>query len=80
MKGVIAMARAGGDGNSNGSQFFIVYEDTTIPSDAAGGYSVFGKVTKGLENLKPIIDGGVSGGGTDGKPAVATTLGAISLK
>ena len=80
MKGVIAMARAGGDGNSNGSQFFIVYEDTTIPSDAAGGYSVFGKVTKGLENLKPIIDGGVSGGGTDGKPAVATKLGAISLK
>lgn len=80
MKGVIAMARAGGDGNSNGSQFFIVYEDTTIPSDVAGGYSVFGKVTKGLENLKPTIDGGVSGGGTDGKPAVATKLGAISLK
>lgn len=80
MKGVIAMARAGGDGNSNGSQFFIVYEDTAIPSDVAGGYSVFGKVTKGLENLKPTIDGGVSGGGTDGKPAVATKLGAISLK
>ncbi len=80
MKGVIAMARAGNDGNSNGSQFFIVYEDTTIPSDSAGGYSVFGKITKGLENLKPIIDGGVAGGGSDGKPAVATILGAISLK
>ena len=80
MKGKIAMARAGGDGNSNGSQFFIVYEDTTIPSDTAGGYSVFGSVTKGLENLKPIIDAGVQGGGKDGKPALATTIGAISLK
>jgi peptidyl-prolyl cis-trans isomerase B (cyclophilin B) len=38
--GTIAMARQGGNGSSMGSQFFIVYEDTTIPSDAAGGYTV----------------------------------------
>lgn len=79
-KGTIAMARAGGDANSNGSQFFIVYEDTSIPSDAAGGYSVFGKVTAGLENLADVIAGGVEGGGSDGKPAVETKLGAITVK
>ena len=79
-KGTIAMARAGGDANSNGSQFFIVYEDTSIPSDAAGGYSVFGQVTAGLENLADVIAAGVQDGGTDGKPAVETKLGAITVK
>ena len=79
-KGTIAMARAGGDANSNGSQFFIVYEDTSIPADSAGGYSVFGQVTSGLENLAEVIAGGVAGGGTDGKPAVETKLGAITVK
>jgi peptidyl-prolyl cis-trans isomerase B (cyclophilin B) len=79
-KGTIAMARAGGDANSNGSQFFIVYEDTSIPADGAGGYSVFGKVTAGLENIADVIAGGVQGGGSDGKPAVQTKLGAITVK
>lgn len=78
--GVLAMARQSGNGSSMGSQFFIVYKDSVIPSDAAGGYTVFGKITSGLENLAPIIDGGVSGGSTDGAPAIAATLGAISLK
>lgn len=79
-KGTIAMARAGGDANSNGSQFFIVYEDTSIPSDAVGGYSVFGQVTAGLENLSDVIAAGVVDGGTDGKPALETKLGAITVK
>jgi peptidyl-prolyl cis-trans isomerase B (cyclophilin B) len=79
-KGTIAMARAGGDANSNGSQFFIVYENTSIPADAAGGYSVFGQVTAGLENLADEIAAGVQGGGTDGKPALEIKLGAITVK
>lgn len=79
-KGVLAMARRGGDGASMGSQFFIVYDDSTIPSDGAGGYTVFGTVTQGLANLNDIIQGGVSGGGTDGSPTVATALGSITLK
>lgn len=78
-KGYLAMARRGDDGNSMGSQFFIVYKDSTIPSDSAGGYTVFGEITSGLKGLKPIIDGGVAGGGSDGAPAVATTIGAIKL-
>ena len=79
-EGYLAMARRGGDGSSMGSQFFIVYKDSMIPSDAAGGYSVFGKITKGLSGLNKIIKGGTQDGSSDGKPAVETKLGAITLK
>lgn len=78
--GALAMARRGGDGSSMGSQFFIVYKDSTIPSDAAGGYTVFGSITKGLNLLDPTIKAGTADGSGDGKPKVETVLGAISLK
>ncbi|MCC2317402.1 peptidylprolyl isomerase [Cellulomonas chengniuliangii] len=61
--GTIAMARVGGDGASMGSQFFLVYEDSTIPSDAAGGYTVFGRITSGLDVVQAIAD---AGNGSDG--------------
>jgi peptidyl-prolyl cis-trans isomerase B (cyclophilin B) len=86
-KGTIAMARvssnalgAEGAASSMNSQFFIVYEDSTIPSDEAGGYTVFGKINSGLEDLQSVIDAGVEGGGVDGAPALETTLGAIELR
>jgi len=78
-KGTIAMARQSGNAASQGSQFFIVYEDTQIPSDSAGGYSVFGKITSGLEKLKPVFDAGTKNGATDGEPKVETKLGPIVL-
>jgi len=78
--GVLAMARVGGNGSSMGSQFFIVYEDSRIPSDSAGGYTVFGKITSGLEGLNEVIEAGVQGGGTDGPPNLETILGAIELR
>jgi peptidyl-prolyl cis-trans isomerase B (cyclophilin B) len=71
--GTLAMARVGGDGNSMGSQFFIVYQDSTIPSDSAGGYTVFGRVTEGLEVVQAIADGGAQGGG-DGPPTMPVTI------
>ncbi|MCW4384327.1 peptidylprolyl isomerase [Salinibacterium sp. SYSU T00001] len=80
--GTIAMARASGDAESNGRQFFIVYEDTTIPSDAAGGYTVLGRITSGLETLKSeITDAGVVPGSSenDGAPVVATTITGVTL-
>lgn len=80
VEGVLAMARVGGDGNSMGSQFFIVYQDSRIPSDAAGGYTVFGKVTSGLDLLDPVISSGVQGGATDGPPVVETKLSSIELR
>ncbi|TFD45193.1 peptidylprolyl isomerase [Cryobacterium frigoriphilum] len=79
--GTIAMARVGNDAESIGSQFFLVYDDTTIPSDSAGGYTVVGRVTSGLDELKAgITDAGTDDGSTDGAPAVATTITAFSLQ
>ena len=61
--GTVAMANAGP--GTGGSQFFIVYADTTLPS----GYTIWGKVTKGLDVMEGIAAAGVEGGGTDGPPA-----------
>lgn len=72
--GTIAMARQGGDGSSMGSQFFLVYEDSTIPSDQAGGYTVFGRITSGLDVVQAVADAGVSGGASDGTPATPVTI------
>jgi peptidyl-prolyl cis-trans isomerase B (cyclophilin B) len=86
-KGTLAMARvssnalgAEGAASSMNSQFFIVYEDSTISSDEAGGYTIFGKINSGLEDLQSVFDAGVDGGGVDGLPALETTLGAIKLR
>jgi peptidyl-prolyl cis-trans isomerase B (cyclophilin B) len=68
------MARQGGDGESMGSQFFLVYEDSTIPSDTAGGYTVFGRITSGLDVVQAIADAGVSGGASDGAPLTPVTI------
>lgn len=86
VKGTLAMARVSSDdlgpegaANSMSSQFFIVYDDSTIGADEAGGYTVFGKITGGLDALQPVFDAGVEGGGPDGPPALETKLGAIKL-
>ena len=78
--GSLAMARVGGNGSSMGSQFFIVYQDSRIPSDDAGGYTIFGKITSGLDGLEPVISAGVEGGATDGPPALETLLSSIELR
>jgi len=78
--GSLAMARVGGNGSSMGSQFFIVYQDSRIPSDDAGGYTIFGKITAGLEGLEPVITAGVQDGATDGPPALETLLSSIELR
>jgi peptidyl-prolyl cis-trans isomerase B (cyclophilin B) len=65
--GTLAMARTS-DPNSNGGQFFVVYKDTELPTDG-GGYSIFGKVTGGLDIVDKTAAAGVAGGQTDGPPA-----------
>lgn len=59
--GTVAMARTT-DPNSNGSQFFIVYGDTTLPTDG-GGYSIFGNVVKGLPIVQAIAAKGLAANG-----------------
>jgi peptidyl-prolyl cis-trans isomerase B (cyclophilin B) len=79
--GTIAMARQGGNGESMGSQFFIVYKDTTIPSDDAGGYTVLGTVTGGLDGLLPaVVESGTADGSEDGAPAVPTTITSVTVQ
>jgi len=72
--GTVAMARQGGDAGSMGSQFFLVYEDSTIPSDAAGGYTVFGTITSGLDVVQAVADAGTQDGSGDGSPATPVTI------
>jgi peptidyl-prolyl cis-trans isomerase B (cyclophilin B) len=62
--GTVAMANAGP--GTAGSQFFIVYDDSTLPSPS---YTVWGTVTEGLDVVRRIAEAGVQGGGSDGPPA-----------
>ena len=71
-QGTLAMARTN-DPNSNADQFFIVYKDTQLPT-TGGGYSIFGKVTGGLDIVDKIAAAGVSGGGADGAPAAPISI------
>jgi peptidyl-prolyl cis-trans isomerase B (cyclophilin B) len=63
--GTLAMARTASP-DSNGSQFFIVYKQSSLPTDG-GGYTVFGKVTSGLDVVQKVAAGGAQPTG-DGKP------------
>jgi peptidyl-prolyl cis-trans isomerase B (cyclophilin B) len=55
-RGVISMARGGGQPNSAGSQFFIVAETSGNNSRSLDGdYAAFGKVTEGIETVDKII-------------------------
>jgi len=76
----LAMARTSGNGYSMGSQFFIVYEDSTIPRDTAGGYTVFGKVTSGMQKVLAIAAEGVQGGSSDGTPVAPAILSDLNVK
>jgi len=60
--GTVAMANSGA--NTNGSQFFIVYENTSMNPN----YTIWGRVTKGLEIVRAIAKVGVADGSTDGTP------------
>ena len=49
---------------TNGSQFFVVYADSTLPAN----YSIWGKVIKGLDIVKAVAKEGVADGSNDGLP------------
>jgi len=49
-RGTLAMANSGP--NTNGSQFFIMHNDTPLPKN----YVIFGKVIKGLETIDAIAE------------------------
>jgi peptidyl-prolyl cis-trans isomerase B (cyclophilin B) len=72
--GTIAMANAGPD--TNGSQFFLVYEDTQLPPS----YTVFGQMdAAGTAVVQQIAEEGVVGGAGDGAPATPVDISAVTI-
>ena len=66
--GTVAMANAGP--GTSGSQFFLVYQDTTLGPD----YTIWGSITSGLDILQTIASAGVVDGGADGAPLTGVTI------
>lgn len=71
-RGLVAMANAGPE--TGGSQFFLVYGDSTLPAN----YTVFGTMdTAGLATLDAIAAGGITpgeNGPQDGAPTTPVTI------
>jgi peptidyl-prolyl cis-trans isomerase B (cyclophilin B) len=73
-RGTLAMANSGP--GTNGSQFFLVYQDSMLPPT----YTVFGTIdATGLVTLDRIAVGGVADGSGDGKPAKDVTIRSVRL-
>ncbi|MDO8646604.1 MAG: peptidylprolyl isomerase [Candidatus Planktophila sp.] len=72
--GTVAMANSGP--GTNGSQFFLVFADTTLGPD----YTIWGKITKGLEIVQAIAKAGVKGGGSDGTPNTKIALTKVRVR
>jgi peptidyl-prolyl cis-trans isomerase B (cyclophilin B) len=75
--GTLAMARTN-DPNTNGSQFFIVYGSSQLRPD----YTVFGKVTKGLDAIQNAAkaghDGSLDASAGGGRPKTEVTLKSVT--
>jgi len=73
-RGTLAMATNGP--NTNGSQFFLLYEDSELPPQ----YTVFGTIDNtGLATIDKIAKAGVVGGGEDGTPVTPVTITSVRL-
>jgi peptidyl-prolyl cis-trans isomerase B (cyclophilin B) len=81
LTGYLAIARTGDNAYGNGHQFFIVFSDTTLPRDSAGGYTVIGKVTNGIDALVAgPVSGGVVDGAQDGAPVTPTKIDSVTIQ
>ncbi|HRN71235.1 MAG TPA: peptidylprolyl isomerase, partial [Candidatus Woesebacteria bacterium] len=75
-RGVLAMANAGP--NTNGSQFFIMHEDSpSLPKD----YVIFGTVTTGLSVVDAIANAPVSTNlsGEKSKPVTPVIVNSVTI-
>jgi peptidyl-prolyl cis-trans isomerase B (cyclophilin B) len=76
--GVVAMANTG-QANSNGSQFFLVYKNSTsLPAS----YTPFGTITQGLPILQAVAKAGSdnSNGTGDGHPKESVVIKSVTIK
>ncbi len=77
VRGTLAMANSGPD--TNGSQFFIVHQDYPLDKN----YTIFGKVTEGLETLDAIASVPVTTNpmsGENSQPQEEVTITEVSIK
>jgi peptidyl-prolyl cis-trans isomerase B (cyclophilin B) len=73
-KGTLAMANSGAD--TNGSQFFIVYKDSTLPA----AYTVFGKISDaGMSVIQDIAGKGIKNNSQDGPPVAKAVIDSVSV-
>jgi peptidyl-prolyl cis-trans isomerase B (cyclophilin B) len=75
-QGTIAMANSGP--NTNGSQFFIVYKNSTL----APSYTPFGEVVKGLGIIQNVARAGSdnANGSGDGHPKEKVVIESVTIK
>lgn len=76
-RGVLSMARAQ-DPDSAGSQFFICVADSPAVKNLDRQYTVFGRVTKGMENVDKIV--GRPGDPQSGRPREPVTIQKATVK
>lgn len=74
-RGSIAMANAGAD--TNGSQFFLNYEDSPLQAN----YTYFGQIDdQGLKTLDSVAEAGTESGAGDGAPAEEVRIKKATVK
>ena len=76
--GTVAMANSGGS-DTNGSQFFLVYKDSSLGPD----YTPFGTITSGLDILQKVANAGTSctySGPGDGAPKEKVVINSVTIK
>jgi cyclophilin family peptidyl-prolyl cis-trans isomerase len=73
-RGVLAMANSGP--NTNGSQFFIVHADY----DLQPRYTIFGRVTAGLETLDRLADTSVTANPRDPRREASVPTETLSIR
>jgi len=73
-QGTVAMANAGP--NTNGSQFFLVYKDTTL----APSYTPFGTIVSGLGVIQKVAAAGTDNGTGDGHPKEKVVIESVTIK
>lgn len=75
-RGTVAMSNFGRP-DSNGGQFLLFYDDTTLRSP---NYTIWGEIISGIEILEYIAEGGVRGGSVEGVPLRNLVIERISIR
>ena len=73
-QGTVAMANAGP--NTNGSQFFLVYKDTSL----SPAYTPFGTIVSGLGVIQKVAAAGTDNGTGDGHPKEKVVIESVTIK